>query len=261
MTDFLHKLYVKWILLQITKDELKEKFFKKNDSELPPPKLRFKIHGSTDPEKYAAVAIELKSDIEKQLAKLNKSLNSFDNILDFGCGCGRITQRLLDAAKPQLYGCDIDSKMISWDQKHIPQVKFTVNASRPPLIYEDDSFDLIIAVSVFSHLNEEYQFLWLEELSRILKPGGLLFITIHGKHAIELINPSSYVKEVFLKKGFVFTNNPVSEELFPEFYGTCYISKDYILENFSKYFEITDYVIKGHFHLQDIVMLRKPVSS
>lgn len=257
MFKFLQKLHVRWILLLVKKDGLKERIYKIDDSEIPPPKLRFKVNGSTDLESYLAVATELKNDIDKELFKFDKSLNTFESILDFGCGCGRITQKLLSGSKTNFFGCDLDGDAILWCQKNIPEVKFIINSSTPPLPYENNSFDFIFAVSVFTHLNKEYQISWLQELNRILKPGGFLFMTINGEYSIKMINPTTNIKNIFKKKGFVFVHDPVTNELFPEFYGACYMSKYYVTQYFSKYFEVIDYVVKGNGHIQDIVMLRK----
>ncbi len=45
---------------------------------------------------------------------------------------------------------------------------------------EDGSFDLIWAVSVFTHLAETWS-AWLLELHRVLKPGGILLATFMGE--------------------------------------------------------------------------------
>jgi hypothetical protein len=42
-------------------------------------------------------------------------------------------------------------------------------------------FDLVYALSVFTHLDATGQGFWITELSRVLKPGGFLFITTHGE--------------------------------------------------------------------------------
>ena len=47
--------------------------------------------------------------------------------------------------------------------------------------YGDETFDLIYAISVFTHLTEELGRAWIAELRRLLRPGGLLMFTVHGR--------------------------------------------------------------------------------
>jgi ubiquinone/menaquinone biosynthesis C-methylase UbiE len=51
---------------------------------------------------------------------------------------------------------------------------------RPPLNLEDNSVDILYCVSVFTHLSEELHFEWINEIMRVLKPGGVFIGTFHG---------------------------------------------------------------------------------
>lgn len=53
------------------------------------------------------------------------------------------------------------------------------NEEAPPLPLDSGSFDLVWAISVFTHITDRWAS-WLLELHRILRDGGLLFATIHG---------------------------------------------------------------------------------
>jgi SAM-dependent methyltransferase len=41
-------------------------------------------------------------------------------------------------------------------------------------------FDFIYSISVFTHLTEYNQWFWMNELFRVLRPGGHLLFTVHG---------------------------------------------------------------------------------
>ena len=61
-----------------------------------------------------------------------------------------------------------------------PPFRVVRNGELPPLDEADDSFDLIYAVSVFSHLTDEWPG-WLSELHRLLKDDGILIATFLGR--------------------------------------------------------------------------------
>jgi len=113
--------------------------------------------------------------------KKYKTLNGL-KILDWGCGPGRVVRHLplLINNDCQFYGTDYNKKYIDWCKKNIPDVCFSLNELQPPLKFENNTFEIIYGISVFTHLSEKMHFLWFDELLRILKPGGILFITLQG---------------------------------------------------------------------------------
>jgi len=106
---------------------------------------------------------------------------SFRSVLDFGCGCGRVIQRWKPYPNATLHGTDLAPELIAWCQRRLARVaSFGVNDLTPPLDHPDESFDFVYALSVFTHLDEPGQQLWIKEMRRILKPGGYLYFTTHG---------------------------------------------------------------------------------
>ena len=61
----------------------------------------------------------------------------------------------------------------------------------PPLPFEDSSFDLIWAISVWTHLTDN-ALPWLAEMHRILKPGGLFIPTYMGESHSEPLAGESW---------------------------------------------------------------------
>ena len=102
-------------------------------------------------------------------------------VLDFGCGAGRTLRYLLpEAEECELWGCDIDGPSVEWVKRHLsPPITAFQNDEVPPLDCADESFDLIIALSVFTHLTEHWA-AWMLDLHRVLRPGGLLIATFCG---------------------------------------------------------------------------------
>lgn len=103
-------------------------------------------------------------------------------VLDFGCGAGRTLRRFLtEAEHAEFWGSDIDEASIAWLSANLsPPLQVLRNDPDPPLGLEDESFDLIWALSVFTHLTDN-SLPWLLELHRLLAPGGLLVATYMGR--------------------------------------------------------------------------------
>jgi SAM-dependent methyltransferase len=101
--------------------------------------------------------------------------------LDFGCGVGRVLRHYADEAeRAELWGCDIHAPSIAWMKRALspPFHVFLVDES-PRLPQTDGFFDLLWAVSVFTHLAETWSG-WLRELHRVLADGGTLMVSILG---------------------------------------------------------------------------------
>jgi SAM-dependent methyltransferase len=106
--------------------------------------------------------------------------------LDFGCGAGRTLRHFLTEAEAgELWGADIDAPSIEWLQESLcPPLHAWRCEHGPPLGLEHGSFDLVWAISVFTHLTDNSS-AWLLELHRLLKPGGLLIATYMGRWSSE----------------------------------------------------------------------------
>jgi SAM-dependent methyltransferase len=108
------------------------------------------------------------------------------SVLDFGCGPGRVLPHVARLApRAACVGCDVDAAAIDWAARRLPALGWTLTSFHPPLPYEDGRFDLIYAISVFSHLDRGVAALWLAELRRVLAPGGLALLSVHGPHAFD----------------------------------------------------------------------------
>jgi len=61
------------------------------------------------------------------------------------------------------------------------------NALAPPLPFPAEGFDLVYALSVFTHLTAPLQGDWMHELRRVVVPGGHVVLSVHGaRYADEL---------------------------------------------------------------------------
>jgi SAM-dependent methyltransferase len=102
-------------------------------------------------------------------------------MLDFGSSSGRVL-RVLAAARPDVrsLGCDPNTGAIAWAQAHLPGEYF-VSAQQPPLPdLPDGALDAAYAISIWSHFAPEPALAWLQEMHRVIRPGGALVVTTHG---------------------------------------------------------------------------------
>jgi SAM-dependent methyltransferase len=111
-----------------------------------------------------------------------RPVDACDAILDFGCGWGRVLRFFLrDVPGDKLWGVDMWSDQIHWAGQTNPWSQFMVVDKSPPTELAADSFDVVVAFSVFSHISESVHEQWLSEFRRILKPGGLAIVTTWGR--------------------------------------------------------------------------------
>jgi len=210
-------------------------------------------------------------DIKTALAGIGRSIEEFQSILDFGCGCSRVTRWLqFEAPSSQLYGCDIDAEAISWNRDHLPAIEFARNDPEPPLPFADDTFDLILNHSVFTHIDERMQDLWLAELRRVLKPGGIALLSVHGtrafgisEHAARFEGETSAVwRRELEREGILFiSSDSYVGSSFPSFYHTTFHAPWYVFEHWAQWFSISAYLPHADLGFRDIVLLQRDDSE
>jgi SAM-dependent methyltransferase len=206
----------------------------------PPAYLRVKVCGSIPIESYLSGQEPTIQALLSALDRVGAKPSQFTDVLDFGCGIGRILvpfHKHLPQAR--FFGTDADAGLIRWSRKHIPEAEFNLNDFEPPLPYADASFDLIYGLSVFTHLDERLQFLWLAELRRVARPGAILILTVHRTSGSE---------------GFKFIENDAWSDFFPDYYQTSMHTQAYVREKWGRYFTVLDY--DGETLWQDLIVLR-----
>jgi SAM-dependent methyltransferase len=100
-------------------------------------------------------------------------------VLDWGCGPGRVIRHWTED-NFTCFGSDVNDKSLAWCKYNFPSIRFLHQQVLPPLDIAEETFDLIYGISILTHLSLSAHFLWIEELKRILKPGGLLVLTTQG---------------------------------------------------------------------------------
>jgi SAM-dependent methyltransferase len=131
-----------------------------------------------------------------------------------------------------------------------------LNELEPPLDYGASRFDFVYAVSVFTHLDEDLQRAWMDDLLRVLRPGGVLYLTLHGRGRLDELAREQ--KERFLAGEVVVVE--------PQRAGTnicsAYHPEPYVRNRLAKELEILDFAPGGAEDTrQDAYLFRKPERS
>jgi SAM-dependent methyltransferase len=226
----------------------------------PPPKhLQERVVGGYVPG-FLESGYEVCRELDAALAPAGRTLADFRRILDFGCGSGRAA-RALKSLHPQaeVSGTDIDEEAIAWLAWNYSAIgKFTVAPHRPPTVYADGAFDFVFGISVFTHLPQDMERQWLDELRRIAAPGAYLVLTTHGEAHWSKLAPE--IRAIVERDGFYYgdfgVNYGRSIQL-PDFYQTAYHSEAYVRREWGKRFEVLAVTPLGMARHQDTVLLRK----
>ena len=226
------------------------------DHPVPPPHLRHRVNGSEDLLAFLHIGQTIASELHAAIT-YRIALDPSHQVLDFGCGCGRVLRHIQPHVnRAALHGSDVDAEAISWCQENLSDIgQFGMNEPSPPLDYPDASFDVVYSVSVFTHLAEDAQFLWLDELARITRPGGILLLSTHGPHLSDHDDPNA--RKNLQNHGFHCTELPRPDGP-PECNDTnSFHTHAYILHNWVRYFEIETILTNGVARLQDLVICRQ----
>ena len=167
-------------------------------SPLPPVELR-SIVADNDPNIFLYTGWYDLDEFTRLYQKHVGSPTGRPSILDFGCGCGRMTRYLDMMREWRAFGSEINEKHVAWCQANLRNVDTRLNGIRPPLPFDDGSMDLVYSLSLFTHLPEHLAAEWLNDLARVLKPGALLITTTHGFPALDIIKDSAVHQQMFMR--------------------------------------------------------------
>lgn len=101
-----------------------------------------------------------------------------DQVLELGCGIGRIGRELAPNCR-HWTGVDISENMIHHAGErlaHLENVSFHRLERSNLEMLEDNSIDKAYSIAVFCHMDKEDLYLYMQELNRVVRPGGIIFV-------------------------------------------------------------------------------------
>ena len=212
------------------------------------------VAGTDDVEWFLQGGLLAASSMRAILARSGVTIERLGAILDFGCGAGRVLRHWKSLEGPALHGTDYNPELVAWCAANLPFATFRVNRLDGGVDYPAASFDLIYAFSVFTHLAPAGQSFWIAELTRVLKPGGYLFITTHGEHYLPRLSLRD--QEQFRSGQLVVLGSKRAGS------NDCaaFHPESYVRQSLAKGLDVVDFVPEGALGnpYQDAYLLRKP---
>jgi SAM-dependent methyltransferase len=214
---------------------------------LPPRRLMVRVAGTADADWFLRSGRAGYDAIGAHV-----DLQQTRDVLDFGCGCGRVTRYFSEHAGG-VAGSDVNGKAVAWCRDQLRFAQFESNGLAPPLAFGDESFDLVYALSVFTHLTEDLQLAWRDELRRVLRTGGRLLITTHGRSYVPRLDDAERERfeqgELVVRWGEVVGSNLCS----------AYHPERYLRTTFAQGFAFLELEAEGARGnpTQDLVLLQK----
>lgn len=230
------------------------------DHPFPEAARRKRVHGDMNADGFVISGYSTFRKLSRALANLDRGWESFSSILDWGCGCGRVLRYLSPGGLGRLVGADVDADNIEWCKGSFPGAEFHAVPLAPPTLLQAGRFDLVVGISVFTHLREKPQLAWLEELSRITRRGALLLVTIHGPAAGARANISEEQYREWMDQGFVATGlnvdlvGAISDDTY---YVNSLHTHEYVRRVWGRFFDIIRIYDSSVANHQDLVAMRK----
>jgi tellurite methyltransferase len=166
--------------------------------------------------------VEPHKDMPKVAGLFRK--NGVKRVLDLGCGAGR-NLVYLARKRFELYGLDLAPEGLKIIRKSLDKERLGSELRKGDvygrLPYPDGFFDAVISVQVLQHGNEQRIKGAIREIKRILKPRGIIFITLSGRiskgkvrpflvKSAKKIAPNTYVPTQGQERGlthFIYNKN------------------------------------------------------
>jgi SAM-dependent methyltransferase len=193
-------------------------------------------------------------------------------VLDFGCGIGRLTRFLQMHDGIESFGLDANPAAVEWCQLNLPRVMTLLQAGRQKLPFGDGLFDLVYAVSLFAEGTPGRMRQCLDEITRVMAPGGLLIAATYGPTALATIGNSAAhqeqmgidaarvaeLSETLTKEGTVHVPFRAGEGEPEDQEGRTFVRPAHAAAHWSAgAFEMVEHIPGGLRSWQDIIVLRR----
>jgi SAM-dependent methyltransferase len=219
-------------------------------------------------------------DCKSELEKAGMTLDNSCKILDFGVGWGRIARFFLEhVPQTNLTGIDVTEDFIKVCRETFDSARFLPCDPFPPTELDENSIDLVVGYSVFSHLSEAACRAWMDEFHRVLRPGGMVAVTTRGRPFFEYCKslrnsePQGYSRALaymfedideamdqYDQGQFVHSNADGiagGGAMDSSFYGESFIPEDYARRSYSDQFRFLSFLFDSSRQTHPILFFQK----
>jgi len=182
----------------------------------------------------------------------------YSKILDWGCGPARIIRHMPDilGGSNTYFGSDYNTETIAWCSANIQGVTFSKNNLTPPLPFPDNHFNLIYGISILTHLSEENQYAWSNELYKVVTTEGIVILTTHGDAFKEKL--TSAETEAYTNQKVILRNKTKEgHRTYGTFHPPAFMRKVFEQSGFSIAEHIPGRRINENYISQDVWILKK----
>jgi SAM-dependent methyltransferase len=226
----------------------------------PPRKLAARHVGTDDPRRLVIDSLRCLHAMLEPIRRY-RGLDSFGGLLDWGCGVGMLESALgYFLGEVSVTAVDSDQEGIDWCRDSGIRGEFGVVPELPPTGFPDGAFDLVLGYGTLTRMPRDAQLAWIEELKRVMQPGGYAALSFLGELVRPLLNDDA-VREDLDGEGIsdrgVLEGEPWEHEQILPRHAT-YQTRDYTVREFGKLFDVISYVEGGVNNKHDLIVLRRP---
>ena len=134
---------------------------------------------------YFDTGRQLWQTVDETLRQAGRDPRSPMRVLELACGYGRLTRYLIrEFSAQQITAVDIQKPAVEF-QREVMGTHALLSSTDPGKVPLDGPFDLVVVVSLFSHLPRHRFDQWLVRLYELLAPDGVLLFSVHAEDVIE----------------------------------------------------------------------------
>jgi 2-polyprenyl-3-methyl-5-hydroxy-6-metoxy-1,4-benzoquinol methylase len=174
-------------------------------------------------------------------------------VLEFAAGYGCVSRHLIHLPGMRVVSCDIHPEAIEFLEQQIGVPAY--QSSRfPEMLSLPRQYDVVFALSFFSHMPLTTWARWLVALSKVVETGGVLLFTTQG-----LTSRPYFLDPVIPENGFWYQGSSEQADLSTEEYGQTIVTPDFCKANIAsvaglELVEMREAFWWGH---QDLYVVRK----
>jgi hypothetical protein len=155
------------------------------------------------------------SELMVVLERVDRPLLTVHSMLEFACGHGRLTRHLKPILGDRLSASDVVGDAVDFVGGRLG-VTAWVSAMRPSAVEAPQSYEVVFALSLFTHLPVDQWPAWIEKLLSMTAPGGLLCFSVHSAAT------AAHHGVQFDDQGVCFIPSSESAQLSGAEYGTTF---------------------------------------